>query len=288
MVAFSKRPEMRRSREDLLVKVSASSHPIENLLVQFSILSLVIMAILAIVISVILTTRLTRDFDLLKQQAAQVPNPVISELDLDRDLNYLRWTTYVAVGGGFVILYTGLVWLVWRGWRTIRSQQMDLLDTNSDLRTAYREIQEAQERIVRMERLAAIGELTAKEQERKRLAEELHDETMAELASVVVDLGILSRSAKQIPPELDDALSEIRDRVRGGERRLRQIVRGIFPSVLTNLGSANQSGSDTGRPLTSRGPGGKTHRQPPPVETGAGRRGPRKRETPRAARDSGV
>ena len=60
---------MRQSTDDLLVRVSAGRHPIENLLVQFSVLSLVIMAIVAVVLSVILTTRLNRDFELLKESS---------------------------------------------------------------------------------------------------------------------------------------------------------------------------------------------------------------------------
>lgn len=158
---------MRDAREDLLVRVSATRHPIENLLIQFSVLSLVIMTILGIVISVILTTRLNRDFELLKEQAAAIeerglePPVGLSIPQLDTNLSFLRWTTYVAVGGGFVILYGGLVTIVWRGWRTINNQQADLLETNVDLRTAYQELREAQARVVRTERLAAIGELSA-------------------------------------------------------------------------------------------------------------------------------
>ena len=100
---------MRRSREDLLVKASTRSHPLENLLVQFSVLSLVILAILGVVLSVILTTRLNRDFEILKTQAAAIQAGTsespsgISVPELETDLNYLRWTTYVSVGGGFII-----------------------------------------------------------------------------------------------------------------------------------------------------------------------------------------
>ena len=158
---------MRRSGEDLLVQVSASRHPIENLLVQFTILSFAIMAILGIVLSMILTTRLNRNFAILKEQTAasqtDTPGPSrgLSIAELDTDLDLLRWTTYVSIGGGFVILYTGLIWIVARGWRTIKDQQNELLDFNADLRAAYEEVQEAQERLVRSERLAAIGELSA-------------------------------------------------------------------------------------------------------------------------------
>ena len=75
--------------------------------------------------------------------------------ELDQDLNFLRWTTYVAVGGGFIILYGGPVSIVWRGWRTIKAQQLALLDTNADLGAAYHDLKDTQER------LAAIGELAA-------------------------------------------------------------------------------------------------------------------------------
>ena len=133
---------MRRSREDLLVQIAARRHPIENLLVQFSVISLVIMTILGIVISVILTTRLNRDFEILKDDVA-ITDTGISIEELDTDLTYLRWTTYVSVGGGFVILYTGLIWIVWRGWRTIKDQQDELLEASADLLSASKEIREA-------------------------------------------------------------------------------------------------------------------------------------------------
>ena len=157
---------MGRSTEELLARVSASRHPIENLLVQFSVLSLVIMTILGIVLSVILTTRVNRNFELVKDYAFAVEGRApgtgaVAVPDLDTDLVRLQWTTYVAVGGGFIILYAGLVSIVWRGWRTIKMQQTDLLETNSDLRAAYDELRQAQERLVRTERLAAIGELSA-------------------------------------------------------------------------------------------------------------------------------
>ena len=159
---------MEEATEDLLVKVSAGRHPIENLLVQFSVLSFVIMAILAVVLSVILTTRLNRDFELLKASSAAAlefapagAQSGITPPELDDELRLLTLTTYVAVGGGFAILYAGLVWIFWRGWKTIERQQVALLRSNADLRAAYQEIQQAQNRLLRSERLAAIGQLSA-------------------------------------------------------------------------------------------------------------------------------
>ena len=106
-----------------------------------------------------------------------------------------------------------------------------------ELRDEIAQRNRAEDALARSEELRRLQVAQeAKEDERKRLAEELHDETMAELASVVVDLGFFTRREKEIPPDLDEGLAELRNRVRGTERKLRQIVQGIFPSVLTNLG----------------------------------------------------
>lgn len=134
---------------------------------QFSVVSLVTMVILGVALTVILTTRLDREFDLLKAQHAAIGEEVqgsaagLSPAELDTELNLLHWTVFVSVGGGFIILWVGLVWIVWGGWRTINNQQAVMLETNADLRAAYQEIRDAQEKLVRTERLAAIGELSA-------------------------------------------------------------------------------------------------------------------------------
>ncbi len=101
---------VRRSNENLVVQVAVGRHPIENLLVQFSVLGLVVMAILAVVLSVILTTRLTEEFDILKGQAAiiqettQEPVGILNPSELDSNLNLLTLTVYVSIGGGFIDL----------------------------------------------------------------------------------------------------------------------------------------------------------------------------------------
>ena len=97
-----------------------------------------------------------------------------------------------------------------------------------------RRAEDALARSEELRRLQAAQE--ARDQERKRLAEELHDQTLAELSSVVVDLGFLARTASVLPPDVESALSELRTRVRDAERGLRLMVQGLFPSVLTNLG----------------------------------------------------
>ena len=96
---------------------------------------------------------------------------------------------------------------------------------------------EAEYALARSEELRRIqAAKDAMEAERKRIAEELHDETLAEMASVAIELGFLQGRADDGTGDLADAMGELRERVRVTEQRLRQLVQGIYPSVLTNLG----------------------------------------------------
>ena len=83
----------------------------------------------------------------------------------------------------------------------------------------------------------------AREDERKKLAEELHDETMADLAAMALEVGLLRRHAGQSAApddgdssEVEESLADLGARLKDTNLRLRQMVQGIFPSVLTNMG----------------------------------------------------
>jgi signal transduction histidine kinase len=107
-------------------------HLRENLPVQFSLISFVLMLILAVVIAEVLTARLNRMLELLHQhEAAMVSNSLDEQApfsipNLERDLRHLSWLVEGVVGGGFVILYLSLVFLVGRGWKTITRQRAAL------------------------------------------------------------------------------------------------------------------------------------------------------------------
>ena len=74
-----------------------------------------------------------------------------------------------------------------------------------------------------------------REIERKNLAEELHDETMADLTGLTMELGLL-----KLHKELDEVvlgeIDSIREKLKETNLRLRQIVKGIFPAELVNSG----------------------------------------------------
>ena len=126
----------------------------ENLLIQFSIVSIVIIIALAIALALIFTVQFNKDVALLKQHGAvMMSGTMIQDTDpfsipsISAGIATLRMITFLSIAGAFAVLYVSLVFIVWRGWATIVRQ-----------RTA---LQATQERLVQIERLAAIGELSA-------------------------------------------------------------------------------------------------------------------------------
>ena len=111
-----------------------------NLLAQFSVVTFVIMVIMALVISVVLIETLNRNVDLMKEHEAALvagetirPSDPISITSLSRQVSNLKWITLVGIGGSFIYLYATLVGMVWEGWRTIVRQQSQLRSANAEL-----------------------------------------------------------------------------------------------------------------------------------------------------------
>ena len=112
----------------------------ENLLLHFSLLSVVLMAVIAVALASMLTSRLERNIGLLRDHgAAMMSGTVIKPTDpysissLTADVNRLGNLTYIGVGVGFGVLYLGLVAVTWRGWRTITRQREQLEELNEEL-----------------------------------------------------------------------------------------------------------------------------------------------------------
>ena len=74
------------------------------------------------------------------------------------------------------------------------------------------------------------------EEQRKSMAAELHDDTMAELSSLGIELAFIKRQVSSVSPELELSLDEIRNRLNATQQRLREIVQGIYPPALAMLG----------------------------------------------------
>jgi two-component system sensor histidine kinase UhpB len=75
--------------------------------------------------------------------------------------------------------------------------------------------------------------LVAQEQERLRLARELHDEIGQSLAGLMLELDYAARRA---PGGMSQELREIRETARSLSEELREIVRGLRPEALDDLG----------------------------------------------------
>ena len=118
----------------------------DNLLAQFSVVTFVIMLILALIVSVILIESLNRNVQLLTEHNSAVeageaiePSDPYSIPSLRRQVNSLKWITLGAIGGSFVYLYATLVYLVWEGSRTIVKQRVQLETVNAELESRVAE-----------------------------------------------------------------------------------------------------------------------------------------------------
>jgi two-component system sensor histidine kinase UhpB len=92
------------------------------------------------------------------------------------------------------------------------------------------------DRLERERREAGREALRAQENERKRVAQELHDEVGQAMTALMLQLG---RLAKHAPDELQGDLREAQDAVRATLEDVRGIARQLRPEALDDLGLAS-------------------------------------------------
>ena len=124
-------------------------------------------------------------------------------------------------------------------------------DGNLDARVPYSPLRDPQmDRLTRTfnsmldrlegyrQRLSGVAAraLMAEEQERKRIARELHDDTAQTLAALLIRLRIARSEAD--PAARDDALDHFREEVGEALERIRRFARGLRPPALEELGVA--------------------------------------------------
>jgi two-component system sensor histidine kinase UhpB len=89
------------------------------------------------------------------------------------------------------------------------------------------------DRIEQERKLSGRRALMAQENERRRLARELHDEVGQTLTGVMLQLEGIHRAA---PPELGEAVAQLQETARGGVEEVREIARGLRPQALDEFG----------------------------------------------------
>ena len=89
------------------------------------------------------------------------------------------------------------------------------------------------DRIEQERMLSGRRALMAQENERKRLARELHDEVGQTLTGVMLQLEGIHRAA---PPELSEAVAQLQETAREGVEEVREIARGLRPQALDEFG----------------------------------------------------
>lgn len=128
----------------------------DNLLIQFSIASFVVMTVIAVVTATLLTTTLDRNIEYLQDHgAAMMAGNMIKSTDpfsipsLTQEIRNLQWTTIAAIGIGFTFLYGTLFSFVWRGWTTILRQRAQLQAVNDELGKSLEELRRANKKLDR-------------------------------------------------------------------------------------------------------------------------------------------
>jgi signal transduction histidine kinase len=78
--------------------------------------------------------------------------------------------------------------------------------------------------------------IQAQEQERRRLARELHDGLTQQLAMLTMELGMLAHQVAESTPALRGRLTTLRDRAEGLCNDLRRMTHQLHPAALEHLG----------------------------------------------------
>jgi two-component system sensor histidine kinase DegS len=78
--------------------------------------------------------------------------------------------------------------------------------------------------------------ITAQENERKRIARELHDETIQALLSLGMDIDAVIRTEKALPLDLATRLGELRNRTRDIREGVKNLTRALRPPMLDEVG----------------------------------------------------
>src|SRR5204863_2809333 len=108
-------------------------------------------------------------------------------------------------------------------------ERLELEPSTADVAAVVEAINEMLARLERAQRERARMVLASQEEERRRIAQELHDEIGQSLTAVLLGLGHL---AKQTPPALGASLEQVQELARASLEDVRRIALELRPEAL--------------------------------------------------------
>lgn len=119
----------------------------------------------------------------------------------------------------------------------LRNQaQSDAISRSSELDERMRELVVAAERTIAERRSLAAAIVLAQEQERRRVAEDLHDGPVQELVGLGLTLDALSAGLRAQAPEAADGVARAAASARDMVKTLRRAIFDLHPMALEELG----------------------------------------------------
>ena len=141
--------------------------------------------------------------------------------------------------------------------RRVQERTKELAETNTTLRTEITERKRAEEALQESQTalrlsIQEIRELAGKllfaqEEERRRLARELHDDFTQRLAVLAIDVGRLEQQLQSTPEPVSKKLHEMKGRIVRLSEDIHKIARQLHPSILEDLGLADAIESECTR-----------------------------------------
>lgn len=124
-----------------------------------------------------------------------------------------------------ILLCLGAIWIVYRLRVAVLRQRQQLLEKNQELlKRHHSEISALNERLV-----------TAQEEERSRISEELHDGVLQQLTGVCIRLGAVERPGMS-ESEVKQKVRELQERLIAVGTDIRQLSHGLHPPALQGVG----------------------------------------------------
>ncbi len=135
------------------------------------------------------------------------------------------WVDFVPVLFAVQLLY------LFEHIKRVRQQNVELNKANHELRQVNAELKQANTELVRARHELATAVDQGAEQERKRLAQELHDDTLGQLFQVSVGLQPLSSSSDD-----GEKIGKVLGTVHQTMANIRKIMMNLYPPVLEKFG----------------------------------------------------